>query len=131
MITAIVTFKIPQGTSREQWLEQIKPVSQNFRNVPGHIRKQFLFSENGTAGGTGADGVQVAVHVVGEGGEGHILDGTAGGVYLWESRAAAEACYAGPWRDNVRRIAGGDPDIVWFDTQIVVDNEKPEIRIAA
>ena len=103
MITAIVTFKIPPGMTREQWLEHIKPVSARFQNIPGLIRKQFLFNENGTGGG----------------------------VYLWETRAAAEACYAGPWRENVRKIAGADPDIAWFETQIVVDNETNEIKIAA
>jgi hypothetical protein len=103
MITAIVTFKIPPGTTREQWLEHIKGVSARFQNIPGLIRKQFLYSDNGIAGG----------------------------VYLWETRAAAEACYQGPWRENVRKIAGSDPDIAWFDTQIVVDNESHEIKIAA
>jgi hypothetical protein len=103
MITAVVTFKIPPGTTRAQWLEHIKQVATRFQDVPGLIRKQFLFSEAGIAGG----------------------------VYLWETREAAEACYRGPWRDNVRKIAGADPDIAWFDTQIVVDNESQEIRIAA
>ena len=102
MITAVVTFKIPPGTTRAQWLAHIKQVAARFQDVPGLIRKQFLFSEAGTAGG----------------------------VYLWETREAAEAALP-PWRDNVRKIAGADPDIAWFDTQIVVDNESHEMRIAA
>jgi hypothetical protein len=103
MITAVVTFKIPRGTTREQWMENIKPIATRFQSVPGLIRKQFLYSD----------------------------DGIAGGVYLWETREAAEACYRGPWLDNVRKISGADPDIAWFDTPIVVDNASRKIEIAA
>jgi hypothetical protein len=103
MITAVVTFKIPQGTTRAQWLEHIKSISMRFQDVPVLIRKQFLYSD----------------------------EGIAGGVYLWETREAAEALYAGAWRENLRKIADADPDIAWYDTQIAVDNESHEIRIAA
>ena len=104
MITAIVTFKLPPGITRAQWLENIKVASARFQNVPGLIRKQFLYSDKGIGGG----------------------------VYLWETREAAEACYRGPWRDNVRKASGGnEPDIAWFDTQIVVDNETHQIKTAA
>jgi hypothetical protein len=104
MITAIVTFKLPPGITRAQWLENIKVASARFQNVPGLIRKQFLYSDKGIGGG----------------------------VYLWETREAAEACYRGPWRDNIRKASGGnEPDIAWFDTQIVVDNESHQIKIAA
>ena len=37
MITAVVTFKLPQGMTREKWLEHIKPVSARFQNIPGLI----------------------------------------------------------------------------------------------
>ena len=104
MITAVVTFKIPQGTTRAQWMEQTRQAAVRFQNVPGLIRKQFLYSD----------------------------EGIAGGVYLWETREAAEACYRGPWRDNVRKASGGnEPDIAWFETQVVVDNEAHLIKVAA
>ncbi len=103
MITAVVTFKIPAGTTREQWLAQTKEAAGRFQNMPGLIRKQFLYS-----------------------------DGLCGGVYLWETRAAAEACYRGPWRDNVRKASGGnEPDIAWFETPVVVDNESHQVKFAA
>jgi hypothetical protein len=44
MITAVVTFKLPPGLTREQWQEQIKQVSTRFQNVPGLIRRQFLYN---------------------------------------------------------------------------------------
>ena len=104
MITAVVTFKLPPGLTREQWQEQIKQVSARFQNVPGHIRKQFLYHDKGIGGG----------------------------VYLWENREAAEACYyKSPRGENVRKASGGnEPDIAWFETGIVVDNESHQIKTA-
>ena len=51
MITAVVTFKLPPGLTREQWQEHNKQVSARFQNVPGLIRKQFLYNEKGIGGG--------------------------------------------------------------------------------
>jgi hypothetical protein len=103
MITAVVTFKLPPGMTKEKWLEHIKPVSARFQNIPGLIRKQFLFN----------------------------ADGTGGGVYLWETREAAEACYSGPWKENIRKIAHSEPHIAWYESQIIVDNESKQIKVAA
>ena len=104
MITAVVTFKIPPGVSRAQWMQQTRDVATRFQTVPGLIRKQFLYSDQGLAGG----------------------------VYLWETREAAETCYRGPWRDNVLKASGGnEPDIAWFETAVVVDNESHQIKTAA
>jgi len=49
-------------------------------------------------------------------------DGWAGGVYLWETRAAAEAFYAGPWLDGIRERYGMDPQIRFFETACITDN---------
>src|SRR5262249_49740540 len=104
MITAVVTFKLPPEMSREKWQENIKQVSTRFQNVPGLIRKQFLYSDKGVGGG----------------------------VYLWETREAAENCYyKSPWGENVRKVSGGnEPEIAWFETGVVVDNENHQIKTA-
>jgi hypothetical protein len=104
MITAVVTFKVPKEMTREKARETFKAVSPRFQQVPGLIRKQFLY-----------DGDK----------------GIAGGVYLWETRAAAEACYQGVWKDNVRKVAVSEPDIAWFETPVVVDNETHQVKTAA
>jgi len=104
MITAVVTFKVPKEMTREKALETFKAASARFQNVPGLIRKQFLYSGDKSI---------------------------AGGVYLWETRAAAEACYRGPWKENIRKVAIAEPDIAWFDTPVVVDNETHQIKTAA
>ena len=103
MITAVVTIKLPAGLTRAQWLENTQRIAERYRAIPGLIRKQFLYSE----------------------------EGVGGGVYLWESREAAEACYRGPWRDNIRAMFGAEPEIRWFESPVVVDNEAHAIRIAS
>jgi len=48
--------------------------------------------------------------------------GLAGGVYLWESRAAAEQVYSGEWRERVTKLYGNAPQVTYFDTPVIVDN---------
>jgi len=102
MITAIVTFAIPHDMTAEQWFAIIDSVAPRFRKVPGLVRKHFLFQP-----------------------------GIGGGAYLWQDRAAADAFYNDVWRASLRRIAIGAPQIVYYETQIVVDNAADEISIAA
>ena len=52
------------------------------------------------------------------------------GVYLWESRAAAEATYSTEWREHVAKLFGGAPEITWFDTPVIVDNAAPASKAA-
>ena len=66
-----------------------------YKNLPGLIRKYYLRSEDGRR---------------------------AGGVYLWETKAAAQACYSGEWKERVQQVYGSTPEILWFDTPVVVDN---------
>jgi hypothetical protein len=100
MITAVVTAPLPQGFTYEKYAANVSKIADGFRTVPGLIRKNFLYSEEQRIGG---------------------------GIYLWENQAAAEACYAGIWRDNFRNIFGVDPQIDFYQTPIVVDNRVGEI----
>jgi hypothetical protein len=104
MITAIVTAPVPAGWTRTQWLEHSRRIAPRFQSIPGLIRKQFLFDPE---------------------------RGLGGGVYLWENRAAADACYAGIWRENFKNAFGADPRIEFFDSAVVVDNVAHEIEVAA
>lgn len=104
MITAVVTAKYPKGLTREVYLERTKAIAGRFQNIPGLIRKQFLFDEK---------------------------TGTAGGVYLWESREQAETCYKGVWRENFVKSMGTEPNIAFFESLVVVDNAVHEIKVAA
>ncbi|MBI2176963.1 MAG: YdhR family protein [Candidatus Tectomicrobia bacterium] len=104
MITAIVTARIPKGMTYEKYLENTNKIAPRFQQIPGLIRKNFLFSE---------------------------AQGLGGGVYLWEGREAAERCYAGVWRENFVKAFGVEPSIAFFDTPIVVDNVAGKVIQAA
>jgi hypothetical protein len=56
------------------------------------------------------------------------LNGDAGtvGVYLWESRQAAEAWFTA---SKLTERFGARPRLTWYDTHVTVDNLKGETRV--
>jgi hypothetical protein len=94
MITAIVQYQLPPHIDLASCAAHFRSIAPSFRTVPGLIRKQFIYAE----------------------------DGWAGGVYLWETRAAAKAFYAGPWREGIRERYGMDPHITFFEMACITDN---------
>jgi len=104
MITAIVQFALPAPISLAEATQRFESSAPKYQNLPGLVRKYYLRSEDGR---------------------------TAGGVYLWQSRAAAEAVYNAEWRERVEKLYGGKPVITWFDTPVVVDNLTHAITKAA
>ena len=102
-ITTVVQFRLPQPISIEDATRHFESSAPKYRNLPGLIRKYYLRAEDGR---------------------------TAGGVYLWESRAAAEAAYSTEWREHVAKLFGGPPEITWFDTPVIVDNAAPASKAA-
>jgi len=99
MITAIVQFNLPAGTSREDAAALYRLSAPRYREFDGLVRKYYLYGENGRAGG----------------------------VYLWQSRAAAEAVYTPEWRKMIADRYGTEPEISYFDTPVIVDNAIGEI----
>ena len=95
MITAVVQFALPSPISLEEAARRFESSAPKYQGLPGLIRKYYIRSQDGR---------------------------TAGGIYLWESRAAAEAVYSGEWRARVEQLYGAKPEITWFDTPVIVDN---------
>jgi hypothetical protein len=102
MITAIVQYKLPPSIDLAACAAHFQTIAPGFRSVPGLIRKQFIYAE----------------------------DGWAGGVYLWETRAAAEAFYAGPWLAGIRERYGMDPQIKYFETACIADNAVGAVLVS-
>ncbi len=98
MITAIVRFPLPQGTTLEAAKSLFEGSAPKYQGAPGLVRKYYLFGE----------------------------DGTGGGVYLWESRDAAEAMYSDAWKEMIRNRYGTAPEITYFETPVIVDNMGPD-----
>jgi len=104
MQTAIVQFRLPAPIGVGEAAQRFEATAPKYRNLPGLIRKYYLLSEDGRR---------------------------AGGVYLWESRAAGEAVYDGTWRARVEELYGSTPEITWFETPVIVDNLAGAITKAA
>ena len=103
MITAVVRFKLPPNTTREQAEALFEKSAPNYRNLPGLVRKYYLFGE----------------------------DRTGGGVYLWTDRAAAERCYTEAWKQTIAQRYGATPEITFYETAVIVDNSDGKTASAA
>jgi hypothetical protein len=101
MITAIVQYRLPPTIDLAACAEHFRKIAPGFRQVHGLIRKQFIYAE----------------------------DGWAGGVYLWHSRADAEAFYSGPWLQGIRERYGMDPEIRYYHTAAVTDNSSEAVLL--
>lgn len=100
MITAITAFKLPKPITREEARSIFLSTAPTYQGVPGLFRKCYVLSQDGS---------------------------TAGGIYLWNSRAEAEAMYTESWRAFVREKYGTEPSVTYFDSPVVVDNVSHEI----
>jgi hypothetical protein len=96
MITAIVRFPLPQGTTLESAKAMFEKSTPIYKAAPGLIRKYYLFGE----------------------------DRIGGGVYLWESRQAADKQYSDEWKKSITERFGSAPQITYYDTPVIVDNSK-------
>jgi hypothetical protein len=93
MITAIVRYKLPPSIGREECLAHFHKIAPTFARAKGFVRKQFIWSETGVAGG----------------------------VYQWDSLADAKAFYQGPWLDGILARYGCYPEIEYFVTFAVAE----------
>ena len=100
MITAITTFRLPKPVTRDEARRIFLSTAPKYQGVPGLVRKVYVLSQEGD---------------------------TAGGIYLWNSRAEAEAMYTESWKSFVREKYGTDPSVTYFDSPVVVDNLTHEI----
>jgi hypothetical protein len=97
----IVQFDLPKGT-QDQAIAGGKGSAPIYRGLAdkGLIRKDYLNGEAGT-----------------------------GGVYFWESRAAAEAWFTEARIAELTERFGVRPHLTWYDTHVTVDNIRGETRV--
>jgi hypothetical protein len=49
-------------------------------------------------------------------------EGRGGGVYLWESREAADRQYSPAWRSMIQQRFGTAPEVTYYETPVIIDN---------
>ncbi|SFU57356.1 YdhR family protein [Pseudoduganella namucuonensis] len=100
MITAFTSFTLPKPITREEARAIFLSTAPKYRDVPGLFQKIYVLSEDGA---------------------------TVGGVYLWNSRAEAEAMYTDSWREFVREKYNTDATVTYFESPVMVDNVAQKI----
>lgn len=97
----IVQFDLPKR-SEEQAIRGAVATAPIYRELArkGLIRKNYLNGEAGT-----------------------------GGVYLWESRADAEAWFTEERIGQLTERFGVRPRLTWYDTHVTVENPADEVRV--
>ncbi len=95
MITALIQIKLPEPMAKDKAQDVFAGTAPKYREVKGLIRKYYLLSEDGA---------------------------TAGGVYLWKSRDAAEKLYTDDWKTFIMQKYGTKPSVTYFDSPVIVDN---------
>ena len=100
MIVVLTSFRLPKPLSPDEARRIFLSTAPTYRGVQGLLRKHYVLSDDGA---------------------------TAGGVYFWKSRAEAEAMYTPSWRSFVKAKYGTDPQVTYYESPVVVDNEAQEI----
>ena len=102
MIISLVQIKLPEPMAKDKAQEVFAGTAPKYREAKGLIRKYYLLSEDGT---------------------------TAGGVYLWKSREAAEKLYTDDWKRFILQKYGTKPSVKYFDSPVIVDNQVGQIIV--
>ncbi len=100
MIITLTTFKLPKPVMRDEARAIFATTAPKYRDVHGLLRKHYVIADDGA---------------------------TVGGVYVWQSRADAEAMYTEAWREFVRGKYGTEPVVTYFDNPVLVDNVAQRI----
>jgi hypothetical protein len=101
MIVAIVTFRLPQRWNVVRAAAVFQSTAPKYLGKQGLVRKHYYLSEAGDR---------------------------AGGIYFWETKAAAEACYTNEWKAMVSDKYGAEPDIQYAEVLVTVDNTSHTIE---
>ena len=100
MITVVVNFPLPEGMSLEEFKSRMMNSVPRYQAIPGLVRKNYLYD-----------------------GKRHI----GGGAYTFETLAQAEQCFSAEFV-KVVCAAYGKPEVSYFETPILVDNEHKVVK---
>ncbi|HYD68379.1 hypothetical protein [Azospirillum sp.] len=97
MIVTVVTFPLPAGMTEADARDLYAAGADRYRTVKGLVSKHYLFQP-----------------------------GTGGGVYLWETRADADALFTADWRRALADKYGAEPQVQYFVSPLSVINARAD-----
>jgi len=100
MLLEVITFKLPDGMTKEQMLENYRITTKKWSEVGDLIRKNYLYDGDKRLGG---------------------------GVYHWQNAKAADLWHGEDWRESVKELYGNYPEVRRFEVPIVVDNALEKV----
>ena len=100
MIIVTTTFRLKMPVTRDEACSIFLSTAPKYQGVQGLQRKHYVISEDGT---------------------------TVGGVYLWDSKAEADAMYTEAWRAFVREKYDTEAVVAYFESPVTVDNVANKI----
>jgi len=104
LVAAVVRIPIPQGVTRAQVVGGMVKSIPEYEKLPGLVRKYYTLTD----------------------------DGKYGGIYLFESRNAAEEHFNDAWRANVLKTRGAPAEVTYFEVPIVIEGpsaQKPQAQL--
>ncbi len=104
MITVLVTYKLPEAMNRAAAHALSEQVAPRFQVLEGLRMKHFLYQEE---------------------------RGLGGGFYTWDTREAADTFHTEMWLDSMEERMGSRPELQYFETAVVVDNNSGEVWVEA
>lgn len=99
-VAVVVTIPLPPGVPRAALPREFQASVPRYQALPGLLRKYYTIGD----------------------------DHRFGGVYLWESRQAAEAWFTEAWRAQARATYGADPELTWFEAPVVIEGHNRLVR---
>ena len=96
-VAVLVAVPVPRGMAKAQLEALFRQSVPEYAKLPGLVRKYYTIGD----------------------------DGRAGGIYLWSSRAAAEAWYNDAWKADVQKRWGAPAAVSYFDVPVIVDGQSP------
>ncbi len=103
MIAATLTYTLPKRWTIEEATAVFESTAPKYLGMAGLVRKHYCLTEAGD-------------RVV--------------GIYLWKSKADAEACYTAQWKAAVAAKYGAAPEILYAAVPVTVDNVQEAVEVA-
>src|SRR5262245_11366296 len=103
MIVSILTYRLRQRWTVAEATAGFQATAPEYLRMPGLVRKHYCLTEAGDC---------------------------AVGIYLWKSKADAEACYTAEWKARVTAVYGAAPEIRYAAVPVTVDNLQEAIEVA-
>lgn len=100
MITEIVTWRLPDGMTREEVAAKYRASVPTWQGNPELIHKSFLFDQESRR---------------------------MGGVYLWKNIDAAKQAHGSAFQTRINSVFGAAPEFQYFETPIVIDNAARQV----